>query len=182
LNSFWIERPFSYHSDHRLHLLRLTMVQLVEHLVRVAMKGGVGERGRKVPYKRRGNIARIQPSSSNKMPGLAISSDRIPTSSMGRPAVANSTAPSPVQRGPTHRTILPKGRAAMEDTEDTSSVRIWSFQPGATQNYIDIHSLSPSLQLPPASVITLPRGSKTYSAVQQDFGLKKGRCFVLDCQ
>ena len=43
------------------------------------MSKGAGWREGGVPYKRRGNIARIQPSSSNKMPGLAISSYRIPT-------------------------------------------------------------------------------------------------------
>jgi hypothetical protein len=57
-----------------LHLLRLTKVQLVEHC-----GARVGEGRESVPYKRRGNIARIQPSSSNKMPGLAISSNCIPT-------------------------------------------------------------------------------------------------------
>jgi len=64
---------FLPHRHYRLHLFRLTKVQLVEQMGR-----GPGGGGR-VPYKRRGNIARIQPSSSNKMPGLAISSNRIPT-------------------------------------------------------------------------------------------------------
>jgi dimeric dUTPase (all-alpha-NTP-PPase superfamily) len=47
----------------------------------------------------------------------------------------------------------------MEDTEDTSSVRISSFQPQATQNYIDILSLSPPLSLSlyqDATKLTLP--------------------------
>ena len=70
-------------------------------------------------------------------------------------AQSSSEIPDGLMNNP----VLPKGRAAMEDTEDTSSVRISSFQPRATQNYIDILSLS--LQLPLVRVITLPRRSKT---------------------
>jgi hypothetical protein len=80
--------------------------------------------------------------------------------------VANSTAPSPAQHRPAHGTILPKGRAAMEDTEDTSSVRISSFQPQATQNYIAILSLYQD-----AARLTPPFNNAA------DF--KKGICFFL---
>ena len=72
------------------------------------------------------------------MPGLAISSNRIPTGlrddrlwQIALPRPQHSTDPLTEQ-------YFQKGGAAMEDTEDRSSVRISSFQPQATQNYIDL--------------------------------------------
>ena len=66
--------------------------------------------------------------------------------------VANSTTPSTAQHGPAHGTILPKGREAMEDTEDKSTVRISSFQPSSLGQHKITSTSSLSLSLSPPSV------------------------------
>lgn len=73
------------------------------------------------------------------MSGLAISTDCIPTGL--RAGQLWQTA----QQGPDQRTTIPKGRAAMEDTKDTSSDRLSSHP-----SCLGLHKITSTSFLPSA--------------------------------